>query len=61
MSKPACAECNHVHASNDGRAVGIFRPEGPRGFMANHPGGALHATRAAAEREVCERRQAVQA
>lgn len=56
MMRPACPECGFIHARDDSRAVGLFDPSGPRGYMAKS-GGPLRNTRADAERDECEARQ----
>lgn len=56
MIGPTCADCGHIHASNDARAVGLFEPNRPTLYRAKS-GGPLRETREQAEADECQRRR----
>ena len=56
MTKPPCPSCDYTHASDDARAIGIFQPGGPFGYVPSFDGGTIYATREEAEQATCEHR-----
>lgn len=56
LARPACPDCDYIHVYGDAVAVGRFQVGGPLGYQTAD--GEIHPTREAAQKWLCEQRQA---